>query len=139
MTEGAQFEPRIIAFCCYWGSYAGADVVGTSGIQYPANVRIIKVMCSGRVDPTFILSAFKWGADGVLVTGCHPGECHYLKGNTMMKRRFDFLKEVINYVGIEPDRLRLEWVSVGEGEKFAYLIRDMTAKVKELGPSPLRT
>lgn len=135
----AEFEPLIIAFCCNWCSYAGADLAGTSRTQYPTNVRIIRVMCSGRIDPTFILSAFKWGADGVLVTGCHPGECHYVEGNFRMERKFNFLKDVLKYIGMEADRLRLEWISASEGDKFAYLIRDMVNKIKELGPSPLRT
>jgi F420-non-reducing hydrogenase iron-sulfur subunit len=95
-------------------------------------------MCSGRIDPTFVLSAFKWGADGVLITGCHPGDCHYVKGNFMMERRFEFLKQALSQLGIEPERLRLEWISAGEGEKFAALIRDATRKIKELGPSLLR-
>ena len=134
----AEFEPIIVAFCCNWCSYAGADLAGTSRFEYPPNVRIIRVMCTGRIDPTFVLSALRWGADGVLIAGCHPGDCHYVKGNYMMERRFDFLKEVLNHLGIEPDRLRLEWVSAGEGGKFAALIRDMTRVVKDLGPSPFR-
>jgi len=134
-----KFEPLIIAFCCNWCSYAGADLAGTSRYEYPTNVRIIRVMCSGRIDPTFVLSAFRWGADGVLITGCHPGDCHYVKGNYMMERRFDFLKEALGHLGIEPERLRLEWISAGEGEKFRVLMRDATRRIKELGPSPLRT
>jgi F420-non-reducing hydrogenase iron-sulfur subunit len=136
--EKENFEPLIVTFCCNWCSYAGADLAGTSRFEYPPNARIIRVMCSGRIDPTFVLSAFKWGADGVLITGCHPGDCHYVKGNFMMERRFDFLKQALSLLGIEPERLRLEWISAGEGEKFAALIRDATKKIKELGPSPLR-
>jgi len=136
--EKAEFEPNIIAFCCNWCSYAGADLAGTSRFEYPTNVRVIRVMCSGRMDPIFILSAFRWGADGVLVTGCHPGDCHYVKGNYMMERRFEFLKDALRHLGIEQDRLRLEWISAGEGEKFAALIRDTVTRVKKLGPSPLR-
>jgi F420-non-reducing hydrogenase iron-sulfur subunit len=113
-------------------------LAGTSRFEYPPNARIVRVMCSGRIDPTFVLSAFKWGADGVLITGCHPGDCHYVKGNFMMERRFEFLKQALNQLGIEPERLRLEWISAGEGEKFAALIRDAARKIRELGPSPLR-
>ena len=134
-----EFEPLIVTFCCNWCSYAGADLAGTSRFDYPPNIRIVRVMCSGRLDPTFILSAFRWGADGVLVTGCHPGDCHYMKGNFMMERRFKFLKAALGRLGIEPDRLRLEWISAGEGEKFAALIRDVTTRVKQLGPNPLKT
>ncbi|MDH5438562.1 MAG: hydrogenase iron-sulfur subunit [Candidatus Bathyarchaeota archaeon] len=136
--EKAEFEPLIIAFCCNWCSYAGADLAGTSRFEYPPNVRVIRVMCSGRMDPTFILSAFRWGADGVLITGCHPGDCHYVKGNYMMERRFEFLKEALSHLGIEQDRLRLEWISAGEGEKFAALIRDAVMRIRKLGPSPLK-
>ncbi|UCE44311.1 MAG: hydrogenase iron-sulfur subunit [Candidatus Bathyarchaeota archaeon] len=135
----SEFEPLIIAFCCNWCSYAGADLAGTSRYEYPTNVRIIRVMCSGRIDPIFVLSAFRWGADGVLITGCHPGDCHYVKGNYMMERRFDFLKEALGHLGIEPERLRLEWISAGEGEKFRALMRDAARRIKELGRSPLRT
>ena len=136
--EKAEFEPLIIAFCCNWCSYAGADLAGTSRFEYPPNVRVIRVMCSGRMDPTFILSAFRWGADGVLITGCHPGDCHYVKGNYMMERRFEFLKEALSHLGIEQDRVRLEWISAGEGEKFAALIRDAVMRIRKLGPSPLK-
>jgi len=135
----AEFEPLIIAFCCNWCSYAGADLAGTSRYEYPTNVRIIRVMCSGRIDPIFVLSAFRWGADGVLITGCHPGDCHYVKGNYMMEKRFTFLKEALGHLGIEPERLRLEWISAGEGEKFRALMRDAARRIKELGRSPLRT
>jgi F420-non-reducing hydrogenase iron-sulfur subunit len=136
--EKTKFEPLIIAFCCNWCSYAGADLAGTSRFEYPTNVRIIRVMCSGRIDPIFILSAFRWGADGVLITGCHPGDCHYVKGNYMMERRFNFVKDALDHLGIEPERLSLEWISAGEGEKFTALIRDATRRIKDLGPSPLR-
>jgi len=133
---GSEFEPLIVAFCCNWCAYAGADLAGTSRFEYPTNVRIIRVMCTGRIDPPLVLSALRWGADGVLIAGCHPGDCHYERGNYMMERRFNFLREVINHLGIEPARLRLEWVSAGEGGKFAALIRDMTKEIKDLGPSP---
>ena len=138
MTEKAEFEPVIVAFCCNWCAYAGADLAGTSRFEYPTNVRIVRVMCTGRIEPTFILSAFKWGADGVLVAGCHPGDCHYVKGNYAMEKRFNFVKEVLNHLGIEPERLVLEWISAGEGAKFTALIRNVTRKIKDLGPNPLR-
>jgi len=138
-VEKSEFEPLILAFCCNWCSYAGADLAGTSRLEYPPNVRIVRVMCSGRIDPIFILSAFRWGADGVLITGCHPGDCHYVQGNYMMERRFGFLKEALSDLGIELGRLRLEWISAGEGEKFAALIRETTQRIKHLGPNPLKS
>jgi len=134
-----EFEPKIIGFLCNWCSYAGADLAGVSRIQYPPNIRIIRVMCSGRVDPAFVLEAFKNGADGVLVAGCHlPSDCHYLSGNFKAQRRITLLKKVLEQFGIEPERLRLEWVSASEGDKFATIIRDMTEQIKKLGPSPLK-
>ena len=132
------FEPLIVAFCCNWCSYAGADLAGTSRFEYPTNIRIIRVMCSGRVDPVFVLEALRDGADGVLITGCHPGDCHYQKGNFIMEKRFDYLRSVVASLGIEPERVRLEWISASEGGKFAALIREMTEQVKILGPSPLK-
>jgi len=134
-----EFEPKIIGFLCNWCSYAGADLAGVSRIQYPPNIRIIRVMCSGRVDPAFVLEAFKNGADGVLVAGCHlPSDCHYLSGNFKAQRRIQLLKKVLEQFGIEPERLRLEWVSASEGDRFATVIRDMTEQIKKLGPSPLK-
>jgi F420-non-reducing hydrogenase iron-sulfur subunit len=134
-----EFEPKIVGFLCNWCSYAGADLAGVSRIQYPPNIRIIRVMCSGRVDPAFVLEAFKNGADGVLVAGCHlPSDCHYLSGNFKAQRRITLLKKVLEQFGIEPERLRLEWVSASEGDKFATIIRDMTEQIKKLGPSPLK-
>jgi len=139
MTEKEEFEPKIVGFLCNWCSYAGADLAGVSRIQYPPNIRIIRVMCSGRVDPVFILEAFKNGADGVLVAGCHlPSDCHYLSGNFKAQRRVYLLKKVLEQFGIEPERLRLEWVSASEGDKFATVIRDMTEQIKKLGPNPLK-
>ncbi len=134
-----QFEPKIIGFLCNWCSYAGADLAGVSRIQYPPNIRIIRVMCSGRVDPVFVLEAFKNGADGVLVAGCHlPSDCHYLSGNFKAQRRIDLLKEVLGQFGIEPERLRLEWISASEGDKFATVIKDMTEQIRKLGPVPFK-
>jgi F420-non-reducing hydrogenase iron-sulfur subunit len=134
------FEPKIIGFLCNWCAYAGADLAGVSRIQYPSNIRIIRVMCSGRIDPVFILKAFKDGADGVLVAGCHlPSDCHYINGNFKAMRRIILLKKVLKEFGIEPERLRLEWVSASEGNKFATVVSDMVKEIKELGPNPLRS
>jgi len=132
------FEPRIVGFLCNWCSYAGADLAGVSRIQYPPTLRIVRVMCSGRVDPIFIIEAFRSGADGVLVAGCHPGDCHYLAGNYKVQRRVVMLKKLLEQFGLEPERLRLEWVSASEGDRFATVIKDMTEEIKKLGPSPLR-
>jgi F420-non-reducing hydrogenase iron-sulfur subunit len=134
-----QFEPKIVGFLCNWCSYAGADLAGVSRIQYPPNIRIIRVMCSGRVDPVFVLEAFKNGADGILVAGCHlPSDCHYLSGNFKAQRRIDLLKEVLGQFGIEPERLRLEWISASEGDRFATVIKDMTEQIRKLGPVPFK-
>ena len=138
MTENKRFEPKIIGFLCNWCSYAGADLAGVSRIQYPPNIRIIRVMCSGRIDPAFVLEAFKDGADGVLVAGCHlPSDCHYISGNFKAMRRITLLKDIIKEFGIEPQRLRLEWISASEGDKFAAVVRDMTEQVRKLGPNPV--
>jgi F420-non-reducing hydrogenase iron-sulfur subunit len=128
------FEPKIVGFLCNWCSYAGADLAGTSRIKYAPNVRVIRVMCSGRLEPAFVLKAFKEGADGVLVCGCHPGDCHYMEGNYKVARRIPLLKKMLSQFGIEEERLRLEWVSAAEGDRFASIVNDMTKKVKELGP-----
>jgi len=138
-TEGENFDPRILIFTCNWCSYAGADLAGTSRLQYPPNARIIRTMCSGRIDPVFVLEGLKDGADGVLVTGCHPGDCHYVKGNFRAEKRFNFLKMALKQIGIEEDRVKLAWISAGEGEKFSLLVKDMTAKVRELGPNPFKS
>ncbi|MEM1550720.1 MAG: hydrogenase iron-sulfur subunit [Candidatus Bathyarchaeia archaeon] len=133
------FEPIIVGFLCNWCSYAGADLAGVSRIQYPPNIRVIRVMCSGRVDPTFILEAFKNGADGVLVSGCHPpSDCHYLSGNFKALRRVVLLRRVLKEFGIEPERLWLEWVSASEGDKFAKVVSEMVKEIKKLGPNPLK-
>jgi F420-non-reducing hydrogenase iron-sulfur subunit len=130
----ADFEPKIVGFCCNWCSYAGADLAGVSHIQYPPNLRMIRVMCSGAVTPEHVLEAFKLGADGVFLGGCHPGECHYLEGNIKTARRVPLLKQTLTQFGIEPERLRLEWVSAAEGQKFASVITDFTNEIKRLGP-----
>ena len=132
------FEPRIIGFLCNWCSYAGADLAGVSRFQYPTNLRVIRVMCSGRVHPAHIMEAFKNGADGVLIAGCHPpNDCHYISGNFKAQRRVALLKLVLKQLGLDESRLRLEWVSAAEGDKFAKLIQDFTDKLTEMGPSPL--
>jgi len=134
-----QFEPTIISFLCNWCAYAGADLAGTSRLQYPPNIRIIRIMCSGRVDPIFILEAFKSGVDGVLVAGCHPpSDCHYLSGNLEAQKRILLLKKILLQLGIEPERLRLEWISASESDKFAAIVRDMVMKLKKLGPNPIK-
>jgi F420-non-reducing hydrogenase iron-sulfur subunit len=133
------FEPRIVGFLCNWCSYAGADLAGVSRFQYPPNLRVIRVMCSGRVHPAHILEAFKDGADGVLVAGCHPpNDCHYISGNLKTQRRIALLKMLMGQLGLDPKRLRLEWISAAEGDKFARVIREMVADIKKIGPSPLR-
>ncbi|MEM1587102.1 MAG: hydrogenase iron-sulfur subunit [Candidatus Bathyarchaeia archaeon] len=133
------FEPIIVGFLCNWCSYAGADLAGVSRIQYPPNIRVIRVMCSGRVDPAFILEAFKNGADGVLVAGCHlPSDCHYLAGNFKALRRVVLLRKILKEFGIEPERLWLEWVSASEGDKFARVVTEMVKEIKKLGPNPLK-
>jgi F420-non-reducing hydrogenase iron-sulfur subunit len=128
------FEPKIVAFLCNWCSYRGADLAGTSRIKCAANVRAIRVMCSGRVEPAFILRAFELGADGVLVLGCHPGDCHYAEGNYKALRRMELLKRMLLQLGIEEDRFRLDWVSASEGDRFSHVVNDITEKVRALGP-----
>jgi len=134
----AEFEPKLLAFCCNWCSYAGADLAGVSRFQYPPNIRIIRVMCSGRVSPAFVLEALAVGADGVLIAGCHPGDCHYISGNYKTRRRIEFTQRLLKQFGIEPERLRLEWISASEGARFAEVVTDFTNEIKELGPSPLK-
>jgi F420-non-reducing hydrogenase iron-sulfur subunit len=135
MTESENWEPKIVAFLCNWCSYAGADLAGTSRIQYPPNIRIVRVPCSGRVNPFFILGSLQRGVDGVLVSGCHPGECHYLSGNYSARRKFALLKSLLEFAGIEKDRVQFSWVSASEGVRFAKLIDKVTARIKALGPS----
>jgi F420-non-reducing hydrogenase iron-sulfur subunit len=139
MSKNDGFEPKIIGFLCNWCSYAGADLAGVSRIQYPPNIRIIRVMCSGRIDPAFVLEAFKDGADGVLVAGCHlPSDCHYISGNFKAMRRINLLKRVLKDFGIEPERLRLEWISASEGDKWAAVVKSMVEDLKKLGPSQVQ-
>ena len=132
------FDPKLLVFCCNWCSYAGADLAGVSRLQMPPNFRVIRVMCSARVDPEFVLRAFERGADGVLVAGCHPADCHYIGGNYRTRRRIALLKMLIQQFGFDPDRLKLEWVSAGEGEKFQKVIVDFVDEVAKLGPNPLK-
>jgi coenzyme F420-reducing hydrogenase delta subunit len=129
-----RFEPNIIGFLCNWCAYAGADLAGTSRIEYPPNIRIIRVMCSGRVNPIFVINALQQGADGVLIGGCHPGDCHYERGNYLARRRIAVLKKLLEYVGIDPRRVRLVWVSAAEGKKFAEVVKEMTEEIREIGP-----
>jgi len=129
-----EFEPKIVSFLCNWCSYTGADLAGTSRMKYASNIRVIRVMCSGRVDPTFVLKSFREGADGVLICGCHPGDCHYHEGNYKCLRRYHFLKKYIVQMGINPDRLKLAWISASEGREFAKLADEMAETVRSLGP-----
>ncbi len=131
------FEPEIIAFLCNWCSYAGADLAGVSREQYPSNILNIKVMCSSRVSPEHVFESFDEGADGVLIAGCHPGDCHYIDGNYKTIRKANLMKKMMEDFGIDPDRLKLEWISSAEGGKFANVMKEMTAEIKELGPLDL--
>lgn len=135
-TEEAttDFEPRVIAFLCKWCSSAGSDLAGVSRMEYPANVVPIMVMCSGSVSPVYILSAFNKGADGVLVSGCHPGDCHYIKGNYHARRKIYLVQKLIEFIGIEPERFQMSWISAAEGAKYAEVITDFVEKIKPLGP-----
>jgi F420-non-reducing hydrogenase iron-sulfur subunit len=132
-----EFEPNIIGFLCNWCSYAGADLAGTSRMKYPPNIKSIRVMCSGRVDPVFILEALKKGADGVLVAGCHPGDCHYQSGNYKTNRRIKLLKKLLEEMGVDPKRVRFEYVSASEGQKFAQIVTEFVDELKKMGPNPL--
>ncbi len=135
MTEPSEWEPKIAAFLCNWCSYAGADLAGTSRIQYPPHIRIVRVPCSGRIDPLFILASLQTGVDGVLVSGCHPGECHYLSGNYNARRKFALLKRLLEYVGLEEGRVQFSWVSASEGVRFAKVVEKVAADIKALGPA----
>jgi len=131
------FEPKIIGFLCNWCSYAGADLAGVSRIQYPPNIRVVRVMCSGRIDPIIPLEVFSKGADGVLILGCHPGDCHYSEGNLYEERKIKMVKKLLALTGLKPERLKLEWVSASEGQRFARLVTEFTEQIKNLGPSPI--
>jgi F420-non-reducing hydrogenase iron-sulfur subunit len=131
-------EPLVIAFCCNWCSYAGADLAGVSRFQYPPNVRIIRTMCSGMVHPNLVMDALTKGADGVVICGCHPGDCHYLEGNLVTEKRADAIDLMLEDFGLEPERFRLEWISASEGDKFAKVMTEMVETLKALGPSPYK-
>jgi F420-non-reducing hydrogenase iron-sulfur subunit len=132
--EAGSWEPKILAFLCNWCSYAGADLAGISRLQYPPNIRVIRVPCSGRVNPFYLIKALQAGWDGVLVSGCHPGDCHYISGNLVARRRFAILKDIIEFMGIPPGRLNFSWVSAAEGEKFSKVVKEVVNNVKKLGP-----
>ena len=134
----AEFEPRIIAFLCNWCTYTGADLAGTSRIQYPPNVRIVRLMCSGGLDPVYVLKSVVEGADGVLIGGCHPGDCHYQSGNYKARRRFVILQSTLDMMGFEPERVWLRWISASEGQYFADTVTEMVEFLKEKGPNPLK-
>jgi F420-non-reducing hydrogenase iron-sulfur subunit len=132
------FEPKIIGFCCNWCAYAGADLAGINRNQYPPNIRMIRVMCSGTIEPLYVVKALKEGADGVFIGGCHPGDCHYQNGNYKTQRRIVLLKRAISEIGLDPRRIRLEWVSAAEGQRFAKVITEFTEEIRKLGPNPLK-
>ncbi len=132
-----EFQPKILGFACNWCSYAGADLAGTSRIQYPPNIKIVRVMCSGRVNSLFILKALRMGIDGVLVSGCHPGDCHYQTGNYYARRRIAITKKFLEYIGIDPRRVQASWISASEGRKFARVVTEVTKEIKEAGPNRL--
>ena len=135
----SEFQPTIVAFVCKWCTYAAADLAGTSRTQYPTNVKIIRLMCSGSVDPIFVVKALSDGADGVLIGGCHPGDCHYISGNYKARRRILILQTILKNLGFEPERVWLRWISASEGKFFAHIIEEMVDKLKQLGPSELKT
>ena len=132
-----EFEPKIVGFLCNWCSYTGADLAGTSRIQYPPNIRVIRVMCSSSVDPIYILRALMEGADGVLIGGCHPGDCHYINGNYKARRRVVLLKNILETLGMEKERVWIRWVSASEGQKFADTVTEMVEATRKLGPDPI--
>jgi coenzyme F420-reducing hydrogenase delta subunit len=138
MASENTFQPKIVGFLCNWCSYAGADLAGTSRTPYPQNVRVIRVPCSGRVDPLFVLKAFQDGADGVMVLGCHPGDCHYQQGNYIARRRYSLMHRLLEFTGVDSERLFVDWVSASEGKKFADVVTTFTEQVRALGPAPLK-
>ena len=135
--DTTEFEPRIVAFFCNWCTYTASDLAGVSRMIYAPNTRVIRVMCSGRIDPQFVLTALRRGADGVLIGGCHPGDCHYQEGNYKCLRRYQLLQQLLGQMGIEPERVRLEWISASEGDRLRDVANDMVAKLKQLGPLKL--
>ena len=137
-TKENEFEPLILAFCCNWCSYAGADLAGISRMQYPTNIRIIRVMCSGMIHPNLVIDALTRGADGVIICGCHPGDCHYLEGNLIAEKRADAIRLMLEDFGLEDERFSLEWISASEGPRFAHVMTEFTETIKKLGPSPYK-
>ncbi len=135
--EESNWEPKVIGFLCHWCSYAGADLSGSARLEYPHNIRIIRIPCSGRVDPMFILRALQNGVDGVLVSGCHPGDCHYQSGNFHARRKFAVINRLLKYVGIEPERVQFSWVAASEGPKMAQVIKEFVEGVRKVGPNRL--
>jgi F420-non-reducing hydrogenase iron-sulfur subunit len=129
-----KFDPNIMAFLCNWCSYAGADLTGTLHFHYPPNLKAIRVMCTGRINPLMVVAAFRNGADGVLISGCHPGECHYMEGNYLARRKIFVLRNFLEFVGINPERLQMSWVSAVEGKKFSNVVKEVTEKINKLGP-----
>lgn len=134
MTKAKEWKPRIVAFFCNWCTYTAADLAGVSRLKYASNIRVIRLMCSGRVDPQFVVEALARGADGVLIGGCHPSDCHYVEGNYKCLRRYEMLKRLVQDMGLEPERLRLEWISAAEGEKVKRVVNEMVETVRRLGP-----
>jgi len=134
----ADFEPRIIAFLCNWCTYTGADLAGTSRLQYPPNIRLIRLMCSGALDPLYVAKALLEGADGVLIGGCHPGDCHYQSGNYKARRRVAIMNEILEQMGLEKDRVWLRWISASEGQYFADTVTEMVEAIREMGPNPAK-
>lgn len=132
------FEPKIVGFLCNWCSYAGADLAGTSRLQYPPNIKIIRVMCSGSVDTVYVIKALLEGADGVLIAGCHPGDCHYIDGNLKTRRKFVLLKSILSSIGLEEDRVWLRWISASEGQKFAETVEELSEELRKMGPNPIK-
>lgn len=133
-SQAESFEPKIVAFLCKWCSYAGADLAGTSRIKYPPNVRIIRLPCSARIDPKLVLKCLERGVDGVLVSGCHPGDCHYTSGNYHARRRMLMLRKLLEFMGVDPRRVQMSWVSASEGHKWAQVVAEVTKDIKGLGP-----
>ncbi len=130
-----EWRPKIVAFLCNWCSYAGADLAGVSRIQYSPNIRVIRVPCSGRINPLYIFKALENGVDGVLVSGCHPGDCHYISGNLVARRKFSVLKNFLTFLGVEPERVQFSWVSASEGGRFAQIVEKVTGDIRKLGPA----
>jgi len=128
------FEPRILGIACNWCTYTGADLAGTTRVQYPHNIRVARVMCSSRINPSFIFRAFELGADGILVGGCHPGDCHYSTGNYYARRKLAVTKKILEFAGLEPERFRVEWISASEGNRYAEIVREFTEEIRALGP-----